>query len=163
MIVTPTPDLVLDVMQAAEPLTQQAAAAKLDALGSSGADFVVTLDSEARRVAAATASEDRTSATTGSAAGPLDSANSPARVTRGTPSGEVYRKFEAFVLQVFVESMLPENAQDVFGKGTAGGIWKSMLAEQLGNQLAHGKGIGIARQLAAAHPAPRDDGSGKAG
>jgi hypothetical protein len=28
-----------------------------------------------------------------------------------------------------------------------------MLAEQLGNQLAKGKGIGIARELAAAHPA----------
>jgi Rod binding domain-containing protein len=29
-----------------------------------------------------------------------------------------------------------------------------MLAEQLGNQLAKGKGIGIAKQLAAAHPRP---------
>jgi hypothetical protein len=37
-----------------------------------------------------------------------------------------------------------------------------MLAEQLGNQLAQGKGIGIARQLAAAHPVVRDD-AGKAG
>jgi Rod binding domain-containing protein len=37
-----------------------------------------------------------------------------------------------------------------------------MMAEQLGNQLAQGKGIGIAKQLAVAHPAARDD-SQKAG
>ena len=44
--------------------------------------------------------------------------------------------------------MLPKESEEVFGKGTAGGVWKSMLAEQLGAQLAKGKGIGIAKQLA---------------
>ena len=39
MIVTPTSDLVLDVLDAADPVTQRAATAKLDALKSSGADF----------------------------------------------------------------------------------------------------------------------------
>jgi hypothetical protein len=38
-----------------------------------------------------------------------------------------------------------------------------MLAEQLGNQLAKGKGIGIARQLAASHPASADGKPEKAG
>ena len=60
----------------------------------------------------------------------------------------VYRKFEAFILQMFVESMLPKDASDVFGKGTAGTIWRSMLAEQIGNEMAKGNGIGIAKQLA---------------
>jgi hypothetical protein len=158
MIVTPTPDVVLDVLQAADPLTQRAATAKLDALGSPDADFGVALDSEAGKLAAAGAADD--GAATKAAAGPQGSAV-PGRVTKPPPSGEVYRKFEAFVLQVFVENMLPSNADDVFGKGTAGGIWRSMLAEQLGNQLAQGKGVGIARQLAAAHPGARDDGPGK--
>jgi peptidoglycan hydrolase FlgJ len=58
--------------------------------------------------------------------------------------------------------MLPKESEEVFGKGTAGGVWKSMLAEQLGNQLAKGNGIGIAKQLAAAHPAAPNV-SGKAG
>ena len=58
--------------------------------------------------------------------------------------------------------MLPKESEEVFGKGTAGGVWKSMLAEQLGAQLAKGKGIGIAKQLAAAHPAG-PDATGKAG
>ena len=51
---------------------------------------------------------------------------------------------------MFVESMLPKDASDVFGKGTAGTIWRSMLAEQIGNEMAKGNGIGIAKQLAKA-------------
>ncbi len=77
----------------------------------------------------------------------------PVQVIKAPASGEVYRKFEAFILQTFVETMLPKESEEVFGKGTAGSVWKSMLAEQLGNQLAKGKGIGIAKQLASAHPA----------
>jgi hypothetical protein len=158
MIVTQTPDLVLDVMQAADPVTQRAATAKLDA-SRSIADFGVTLDAEAgKAAAAASAGDDQSSKTTPTEMGSQGGANAtaPARVIKAASSGDVYRKFEAFVLQVFVETMLPEKAQDIFGKGTAGGIWRSMLAEQLGNQLAQGKGIGIAKQLAAAHPAPQD-------
>ena len=47
MIVTATPDLVLDVLQAADPVTQRAATAKLDASRPSDADFGVALDSQA--------------------------------------------------------------------------------------------------------------------
>jgi peptidoglycan hydrolase FlgJ len=141
MIVTPTPDVVLDVLEAADPVAQRQATAKLDALKPSDADFAVALDSQAGRAAAA-----------GDAASGLVQA----REIKAPASGEVYRKFEAFVLQVFVENMLPQQANDIFGKGTAGNIWRGMLAEQLGTQLAKGKGIGIAKQLASAHPPPRD-------
>jgi hypothetical protein len=68
----------------------------------------------------------------------------------GVPA--VYRKFEAVVLQSFIEAMLPQQAEKVFGKGTAGSIWRSMLAEQLGNQLARSGGVGIAKSLAIARP-----------
>ncbi len=44
--------------------------------------------------------------------------------------------------------MLPQKADAVFGEGTAGDVWKSMLAEQIANQMAAGGGIGIAAQLA---------------
>ena len=164
MIVTPTPDVVLDVLQAADPVTQRAATAKLDALKPSDADFGVALDAQAGNVTAPSgAADDRSSAGTMLAADVQGGATAPARVIKAPSSADVYRKFEAFVLQVFVETMLPENAQDIFGKGTAGSVWRSMLAEQLGNQLAKGKGLGIAKQLAAAHPAPADIKSGKAG
>jgi Rod binding domain-containing protein len=160
MIVTATPDLVLDVLEAADPVTQRTATAKLDALKSSDADFAATMDAEANK-AAATAAADQSAAKVAEAqSGVVNGA--PVQVIKKPASGEVYRKFEAFILQTFVETMLPKESAEVFGKGTAGSVWKSMLAEQLGNQLAKGKGIGIARQLASAHPAVPDV-TGKAG
>ncbi|MDA9426126.1 MULTISPECIES: rod-binding protein [Bradyrhizobium] len=158
MIVTATPDLVLDVLEAADPVTQRAATAKLDALKSSDADFAATMDAEIGKAAAV--AEQSATKVSEAQSGAADGA--PVQMIKAPASGEVYRKFEAFVLQTFVETMLPKESEEVFGKGTAGGVWKSMLAEQLGNQLAKGKGIGIARQLAAAHPAG-PDAAGKAG
>ncbi|WP_342739060.1 rod-binding protein [Bradyrhizobium sp. B117] len=158
MIVTATPDLVLDVLDAADPVTQRAAAAKLDALKSSDADFAATMDAEVGKARTATADQAAKAAETPSTA--VNGA--PVQVIKAPASGEVYRKFEAFILQTFVETMLPKESEQVFGKGTAGGVWKSMLAEQLGNQLAKGKGIGIAKQLAAANPAAANI-TGKAG
>jgi hypothetical protein len=156
MIVTSTPDVVFDVLEAADPATQRQATAKLDALKPSDTDFAATLDSQAGKAASASAADNASTkiapAETGTASG-----LAPTRVIKAPGSGEVYRKFEAFVLQVFVENMLPQQANDIFGKGTAGNVWRSMLAEQLGTQLAQGKGIGIAKQLAGAHPPPRDN------
>ena len=166
MIVTPTPDLVLDVLQAADPLAKSAATAKLNAAKPLDADFGATLDGQVGHAAAsANAADGLSSAMIGQAEVGLSAAANaaaPMRAIKGPSSADTYRKFEAFVLQVFVETMLPQKADDVFGKGTAGNIWRSMLAEQLGNQLAQGKGLGIAKQLAAAHPA-QQDGSGKGG
>ena len=155
MIVTPTSDLVLDVLDAADPVAQRTATAKLEALKSSDADFAATMDAAASKAADQSAAQT-TEAQSGIVNGP------PVQVIKKPGPDEVYRKFEAFVLQTFVETMLPKESEEVFGKGTAGGIWKSMLAEQLGNQLAKGKGIGIAKQLASAHPAGPDV-TGKSG
>ena len=153
MIVTATPDLVLDVLETADPATQRAATAKLDALKSSDADFATTMEAEVGKAKAATA--DQAAAKDAEAqSGAVNGA--PVQVIKAPASGEIYRKFEAFILQTFVETMLPKESEEVFGKGTAGGVWKSMLAEQLGSQLAKGNGVGIARQLAAAHPAGPD-------
>lgn len=159
MIVTATTDLVLDVLEAADPVTQRAATAKLDALKASDADFAATMDAETGKARAATAFQAAAVAAEAQS-GAVNGA--PVQVIKAPASGEAYRKFEAFILQTFVETMLPKESEEVFGKGTAGGVWKSMLAEQLGSQLAKGKGIGIAKQLAAAHPAGPDAGA-KAG
>lgn len=40
-----------------------------------------------------------------------------------------YRKFEAFMLQSFVQSMFTSDTTATFGKGIAGEYWKSMMAE----------------------------------
>ena len=44
--------------------------------------------------------------------------------------------------------MLPKNSQAFFGKGTAGEVWKSMLAEKLGAQMASSDQVGLAKRLA---------------
>lgn len=163
MIVTPTPDLVLDVLQAADPVAQRAATAKLDTSKIGASDFGATFESRIGSAAAsASVADNQSSANTTRVDPGLSAAAAPARVINAPSSSDVYRKFEAFVLQVFVDTMLPKGAQDIFGKGTAGDVWRSMMAEQLGNQLAQGKGIGIAKQLASTHSARHGE-AGKAG
>jgi Rod binding domain-containing protein len=163
MMVTPTPDVVLDVLEAADPAAQRAATAKLDALKSPDAGFAAAMDGEISKSAATSRTAVGQSTATAAPSEPVSpNAAAPVQVIKASSPTDVYRKFEAFVLQVFVETMLPKQSEDLFGKGTAGTVWRSMMAEQLGNQLAQGKGIGIAKQLAAAHPAAPAD-SGKAG
>ncbi len=57
-------------------------------------------------------------------------------------------KFEGFVLRSFVESMLPSAESSYFGTGTAGEVWRSMLAEEIGDEMARNGGIGIAASIA---------------
>jgi peptidoglycan hydrolase FlgJ len=156
MTVTPVPDLILDVMDAADPVSQRMAAGKLERVSSAGGeDFAAAMDRkiEAGALEHAVASEQGIAASGG---GVIDGSGH-ATIKKADTDRAVYRKFEAFVLQTFVESMLPQDASEIFGKGTAGTIWRSMLAEQIGNEMAKGEGIGIAKQLAkaryAANPA----------
>lgn len=124
MAIAPPSDLVLDVVRAADPVERSAAAGKLQRIAAGahadGSGFRSAIDDTL--TSSVRASE--------SAAGPAG--KSPAE------------KFEALVLHQFVETMLPDDAGDVFGKGATGEIWKSMLAEQVANQMAASGGIGIA-------------------
>lgn len=153
MTVPPVSDLIVDVMAAAEPAARRIATSKLERLTPSTGDFAASVSGSADVAGLAPAGK---SAGIGGATSTvqLDGNTGHAPIVKAA-SGDnaVYRKFEAFVLQMFVESMLPQNANDVFGKGTAGTIWRSMLAEQIGNEMAKGDGIGIAKQLAKARSA----------
>lgn len=92
----------------------------------------------------------------------LDAAGGASAVSRTTASAPIaplvahksrvappLEQFEGFVLRSFVESMLPTEASSYFGSGTAGEVWRSMMAEEIGNELAKGGGIGIAASIAA--------------
>ena len=82
------------------------------------------------------------------ASGPGSSVAMPS--AKAGKAAEAFRQFEAFVLQSFIETMLPKNAEVVFGKGSAGAIWKSMLAEKLADQISRSGGVGIAQRIAGA-------------
>lgn len=131
-------DLITDVINAADPVAQRNAVSRLERMNpAQQAEFASVLKGEF--------AAGQSHLTPMSAGAPVPT--TPV-IRQSEGSNGVYRKFEAFVLQMFVEAMLPKDAEQVFGKGSAGNIWRSMMAEQIGNEVAKGKGIGIAQQLA---------------
>ncbi|MBB3964650.1 rod-binding protein [Rhizobium metallidurans] len=138
MAISPPSDLVLDVVRAADPMEVQAAQEKLKA---NQAAFAANSLAEAGKgFTSAVDILDRASSKAG-----LGDVNN--RTGNTTQIPESYRKFEAMVLQNFIKSMLPSESEEVYGKGATGDIWKGMMAEQLGNTIAKGDGIGVAKQL----------------
>lgn len=123
MAISPPGDLVLDVVRAADPAKVREAHRNLLEKSTAGTSTAFDL-----------------------AAGRPVGADVRAGDTESVPQS--YRDFEAMVLQTFIQSMLPKDATNTFGEGTAGDMWKGMMAEQLGRALSEGGGIGIARQLA---------------
>ena len=116
-------DLVLDVMRAADPAAVETARAKL-------------------------ASYARPTSETAFSVGPA----MPSPAAQAEPAvPEAFAKFEAMVLQTFIQSMLPENTESVYGEGLAGDMWQSMLAEHLGNAMSERGGIGIADRILRGH------------
>ena len=55
------------------------------------------------------------------------------------------------VLQTFIQNMLPKDGAAVYGKGVAGDMWKSLMAEKLADVMAERGGIGIADRMLGDH------------
>jgi peptidoglycan hydrolase FlgJ len=127
LAISPPSDIVLDVARAAEPATLETARAKL-----------------ASRAAVAGMAEVFSVG---------DLRNSPLGREESTDdtSPKSYVDFEAMVLQTFVQAMMPKDAEDVYGGGMAGDMWKSMMSQQLGTVMADRGGIGIADSLLKGH------------
>ncbi|MBL8578228.1 MAG: rod-binding protein [Mesorhizobium sp.] len=51
------------------------------------------------------------------------------------------------VLQTFIQNMLPKDGAAVYGKGMAGDMWKSLLAEKIADTMSERGGIGIADRM----------------
>ncbi|WP_158285675.1 rod-binding protein [Pseudohoeflea suaedae] len=139
MAISVPSDLVLDVVNAASPEAARkaenmlAAAAATKARASAATDRFTTEVADLRGDTSASLVDLRSR---------LEAAASEVEVP------EAYRKFEAMVLGNFVQSMLPSDNEDVYGKGTAGDIWKGMMADKIGQVISEGGGIGIAERMA---------------
>lgn len=155
MGIQPPSDIVLDVMQAADPRKAMTVAAnlqKLSASASSGVfDSMVAGTHAGFQAGLAYASSTPVGlrnmtalSQQGAPVHTLDEAGTAAAAAKDSP----YKKFEAMVLSTFVESMLPKNATAVYGSGNAGGVWRTMLAQKIGDQVAQAGGIGIAAKIA---------------
>lgn len=135
--ISPPSDLVLDVVRAADPAEVQAAQAKL----------------KANRAAFAANSLAEAGAGFGAAMDVISQPATKAGLANAEPSKRMaempdeYRKFEASILQNFIGSMLPSDSEQVYGKGSAGEFWKSMMAEQIAEGMSKTGGIGIAEQM----------------
>jgi Rod binding domain-containing protein len=129
LAISPPSDIVLDVAKAADPSALEAARGRLEQIARSGA--------------APAAFSSVLGGTT------ADRALRDASRTGAVP--ETFVKFEAMVLQTFMQSILPSDTETTYGGGMAGEMWKSLLAEQLGEVLARRGGIGIADRILADH------------
>jgi Rod binding domain-containing protein len=134
MAISPPSDLVLDVVQAADPGLLQAAREKLKA--NDAANEAVMLASNGVGFSQAV----------NQAAMPVDEKPN-LRVSAKSDIPETYRKFEASVASTFIQNMLPSDSEEVFGKGSAGDFWKSMMSEQIANAVSQQGGFGIAEKL----------------
>ena len=147
MAINPPSDIVLGAVLAADPAKYRAAADRLKrAAGEAVApdtDFATAISELQDWQTSIT----REAAPT-SAQGPMPAPASPVGTNGSGKPPDAYAQLEAFVLQSFIQSMLPQNAQGFFGKGTAGEVWKSMLAEKLGAQIASSGQVGLAKRLA---------------
>lgn len=128
MAISPPSDIVMDVARAADPAAAQAARTRLASLAS-------------QRVDAARFEPTGTPSAT--------AARMPA--DHKSPAAEAFQKFEAVVLQTFIQSMLPKDTESVYGQGMAGEMWQSLLAQQLGDVMAERGGIGIANRILGDH------------
>jgi hypothetical protein len=149
MTVPPVSDLIGDVMAAADPTVQRVATNKLERLTPmAGQNFAASINEKIDASKLSQPGPQDVAARTADGTVISDIGGHAPVVRKSSDGSAVYRKFEAFILQMFVESMLPKGTEDLYGKGTAGTVWRSMLAEQIGNEMAKGNGIGIAKQLA---------------
>lgn len=131
MAINPPSDLVLDVARAADPQAYRMAAERLKPAA----------DGTMASVDAGLAGEGFASFSDSLAAGVS------VRPDAHNAANPAYRKFEAFMLQSFVQSMFTSDTTASFGKGIAGEYWKSMMAEAMADRMADSGGVGIAGLL----------------
>jgi flagellar protein FlgJ len=146
MAFNPSSDVILEVLNAADPARASLAAERLSALAGSNApagDFAADLEKAAAAAPAAAALSVEGLADARSRL--MAMAESPDKASRAKV------EFEAMMLNSFVGELLPKDSASVFGEGAAGDMWRSMLSEQISRQIAKSGALGLSRKLFATH------------
>ena len=155
MSISPPSDIILDVVNAANPVKQLAAVNRLEKLAQGrsvqpapSASFVKVLkNQETAQVAPAKSIHSQEKNTVADSKS-LPTATREVLVNKmETPLEKAHRKLEGVFLQGMINSMLSGQKGTMYGKGIAGSYWKSFMAEAIANQLVKGKGIGIAESF----------------
>jgi hypothetical protein len=142
--INPPSDIVLDVLNAADPLRSEAATQRLNSLSVGASDdFAKALDAVHKT----------------SLPPVVGMANARARlfdkeIAADKKTAHAQVELEATLLNNLVGEMLPKEAPGVYGQGTAGDVWRSMLSDQIAHQVAKSGELGIAKKLFATHALP---------
>ena len=137
-------DIVMDVMLAADPKSVAVATRRLESGPVSPAVDFATILSKAGEAARASV--------------PLASPSIPGDVNRAIP-GRARGKaesagvsLEALLIGDFISRLLPAASAASLGGGQAAEMWKSVLGEKIGLQIARSGRFGIAKRLFASSP-----------
>lgn len=146
MSIFPPTDIVSEVAQAADPDKLRKAVARLGAVSATGApadDRFSVLMAGFRSVRQKSGPESSAAETIGPS--PSSTRVGSVSVASGEASRppDATRKFEAYIVQSCLETILPKEDRGYFGRGVGGGIWRSMMAEQLATQIVKAGGIGL--------------------
>ncbi len=146
MSIFPATDIVSDVARAADPDRYKAALQRLDSAaagraprGSMGAFESSTEQRLVKR--------------------PIVANSSPSLSRERHVGAGAAEKFEAFILQGLFETLLPKQTRDGVREDFASGVWRALMAEQLGAQVASAGGIGLQRLFSSVgtRPPPSDE------
>lgn len=141
MSIFPSSDIITDVGRAADPSSQVEAVHRLERLSRTQAnDLSINPGSGIRN----NHNHPNLSFNVPNSSGSSFSTHSSSTVG---PEPSPFRKFEAYILQTWLEILLPRDGGIVYGHDQASGIWRSLMAEQLGNQLAKTNALGLDRLM----------------
>lgn len=137
MSIHPSSDLVLDVVKAADPAKSMVMTKSLMSLGAvaekDSGEFSTVLDRFGPSFSGLQTQVVPNRPILAVGTEPLDRAT------------QAFKGLEQLELQKLVETMLPADAESFFGGGTAGSIWKSMLADVLAKDMSKSVDLGIAK------------------
>jgi peptidoglycan hydrolase FlgJ len=155
--ISPPSDIVLGVANAADPEKYRAALAQLQRLRDGVAAAAATDNAATAQFTVPPMADTKAASDTASKTAPASSnsaalsasGDASSSAQTGTPDRELnaYKQLEAFLMRTFIETMLPKDATSVYGTGTAGDIWRSMLAEHTANEVTKASALGIAESL----------------
>lgn len=147
MAISPPSDIVLDVVRAADPSRYAVAFDRLSRLGSPGAagtQFASAVG-EASPAPGLAGAREKFASLTLTKPSFAGKASAPAGADANTE--KTLRKFEAQVISTFIEQMMPESTTNSYGSGLSGGVWRSMLSEQIAGEIAKSGGLGIREKV----------------
>ena len=146
MTIAPTTDIIADVIRAAEPGRAASIKARLKSIASAPVDmpFSKVMTQEAARLSASVPAS-------GPVRAPMRSA--PTVADPELKSKNAMVEFEGTILGMLFSEVIPKDQSSISRAGGVGGdVWRSMLSNEIGRQLAKSGVLKLQERLFRTHP-----------